>query len=76
MLTVPDVLPSSYCRGALRRTGRFHFGGPTGSDAIVARFLAPQVITRELLVRGIEIFVDALRESERVQRARSGASAS
>ncbi len=47
-----------------------------GRYANVARFLPPLVITRELLVKGIEIFVDALRESERVQRARSGASAS
>ena len=47
-----------------------------GRYANVARFLPPLVITRELLVRGIEIFADALRESERIQRARSGASAS
>jgi 4-aminobutyrate aminotransferase-like enzyme len=40
----------------------------------VARFLPPLVISRELLTRGIEIFVEALSESERVQRARSGAS--
>ncbi len=47
-----------------------------GRYANVARFLPPLVITRALLVRGIEVFTDALRESERVQRARSGASAS
>ncbi len=47
-----------------------------GHHANVARFLPSLVITRELLERGIEIFTEALRESERVQRARSGASAS
>jgi diaminobutyrate-2-oxoglutarate transaminase len=47
-----------------------------GRYANVARFLPPLVITRELLVRGIEIFTGALRESERIQRARSGASTS
>jgi diaminobutyrate-2-oxoglutarate transaminase len=30
----------------------------------VARFLPPLVITRELLLRGLEIFVEALRETE------------
>jgi diaminobutyrate-2-oxoglutarate transaminase len=50
-------------------------GGHYGN---VARFLPPLVISRGLLVRGIEIFAEALREAERVQRARSesGASAS
>jgi diaminobutyrate-2-oxoglutarate transaminase len=52
-------------------------GGHYGN---VARFLPPLVISRELLVRGIEIFVQALAETERIQRARSavesGASAS
>jgi diaminobutyrate-2-oxoglutarate transaminase len=48
-----------------------------GRYANVARFLPPLVITRELLARGIETFTDALRESERIQRACSlGASAS
>jgi diaminobutyrate-2-oxoglutarate transaminase len=47
-----------------------------GRYANVARFLPPLVITRELLERGIEIFVQALAESERIQRGRSGASAS
>jgi 4-aminobutyrate aminotransferase-like enzyme len=49
-----------------------------GHHRNVARFLPPLVISRGLLVRGIEIFADALREAERVQRARSesGASAS
>ncbi len=47
-----------------------------GHYANVARFLPPLVITRALLVRGIEIFVEALSESERVQRVRSGESAS
>jgi diaminobutyrate-2-oxoglutarate transaminase len=42
----------------------------------VARFLPPLVITRELLERGIAIFVEALSESERIQRVRSGPSAS
>ncbi len=37
-------------------------GGHYGN---VARFLPSLVISRELLVRGIEIFVDALRDSER-----------
>jgi diaminobutyrate-2-oxoglutarate transaminase len=37
----------------------------------VARFLPPLVISRGLLVRGIEIFAEALRESERIQRVRS-----
>jgi diaminobutyrate-2-oxoglutarate transaminase len=43
-----------------------HFGN-------VARFLPPLVISRGLLVRGIEIFAEALRETERIQRARSEA---
>ncbi|MFI5004489.1 MAG: aspartate aminotransferase family protein [Solirubrobacterales bacterium] len=47
-----------------------------GHFANVARFLPPLVISRELLTRGIEIFVEALSESERIQRVRSGASAS
>jgi diaminobutyrate-2-oxoglutarate transaminase len=34
-----------------------HFGN-------VARFLPPLVITRELLLMGVEIFVDAVRASE------------
>jgi 4-aminobutyrate aminotransferase-like enzyme len=34
-----------------------HFGN-------VARFLPPLVITRELLLTGVEIFVDAVRASE------------
>jgi diaminobutyrate-2-oxoglutarate transaminase len=42
-----------------------------GHHRNVARFLPPLVISRGLLVRGIEIFVEALREAERVQRARS-----
>ena len=42
-----------------------------GRYANVARFLPPLVITRELLARGIEIFTDALRESERTHRKRS-----
>jgi diaminobutyrate-2-oxoglutarate transaminase len=48
-------------------------GGHYGN---VARFLPPLVITRELLVRGIEIFVEALSETERIQLVRSGPSAS
>jgi 4-aminobutyrate aminotransferase-like enzyme len=43
-------------------------GGRYGN---VARFLPSLVITRELLVRGIEIFVDALAESERTHMKRS-----
>jgi diaminobutyrate-2-oxoglutarate transaminase len=43
-------------------------GGHYGN---VARFLPPLVITRELLVRGIEIFAQALTESERTQNKRS-----
>ncbi len=43
-------------------------GGHYGN---VARFLPPLVISRGLLVRGIEIFADALRETERIQRQRS-----
>jgi diaminobutyrate-2-oxoglutarate transaminase len=42
-------------------------GGHYGN---VARFLPPLVITRELLVRGIEIFAQALGESERTLRKR------
>ncbi len=38
----------------------------------VARFLPPLVITRELLLRGLEIFVEALRETEQTL-ARRGA---
>ncbi len=38
----------------------------------VARFLPPLVITRELLLRGLEIFVEALRETEQTI-ARRGA---
>jgi diaminobutyrate-2-oxoglutarate transaminase len=37
----------------------------------VARFLPPLVISRGLLVRGIEIFAEALRETERLARARA-----
>jgi diaminobutyrate-2-oxoglutarate transaminase len=44
-------------------------GGHYGN---VARFLPPLVITRKLLVRGIELFAQALAETERIQRARSG----
>jgi diaminobutyrate-2-oxoglutarate transaminase len=47
-----------------------------GHFANVARFLPPLVISRDLLEKGIEIFVEALGESERIQRARSGPSAS
>ena len=42
-----------------------------GHYANVARFLPPLVISRELLVRGIEIFVEALSESEQMDRKRS-----
>jgi diaminobutyrate-2-oxoglutarate transaminase len=38
----------------------------------VARFLPPLVITRELLLRGLEIFVECVRETEQTQ-ARRGA---
>jgi diaminobutyrate-2-oxoglutarate transaminase len=48
-------------------------GGHYGN---VARFLPPLVISRSLLTRGIEIFVEVLGEGERIQLARSGASAS
>ncbi len=48
-------------------------GGRYGN---VARLLPPLVITRTLLTRGIEIFVQALADREQVQRGRSGASAS
>jgi diaminobutyrate-2-oxoglutarate transaminase len=58
---------------ALRRTCCekgliIELGGHYGN---VARFLPPLVITRELLVLGIEIFVQALAESERVHSKRS-----
>jgi diaminobutyrate-2-oxoglutarate transaminase len=43
-------------------------GGRYGN---VARFLPPLVITRTLLTRGIEIFVQALAESERAHSKRS-----
>jgi diaminobutyrate-2-oxoglutarate transaminase len=42
-----------------------------GHHRNVARFLPPLVISRGLLVRGIEIFAEALRETERIQRVRS-----
>jgi diaminobutyrate-2-oxoglutarate transaminase len=35
-----------------------------GHFANVVRFLPPLVITRQLLLRGLEIFVEALRETE------------
>jgi diaminobutyrate-2-oxoglutarate transaminase len=43
-------------------------GGHYGN---VARFLPPLVISRELLIRGIEIFAQALGESERTHSKRS-----
>ena len=45
-------------------------GGRYGN---VARFLPPLVISRDLLLRGLEIFLAALRESERAQPAGSAA---
>ncbi len=60
-----DALRRACCERGLI----IELGGHHGN---VARFLPPLVISRGLLVRGIEIFVQALAESERVQRARSG----
>jgi diaminobutyrate-2-oxoglutarate transaminase len=60
-----DALRRACCERGLI----IELGGHHGN---VARFLPPLVISRGLLVRGIEIFVQALSESERVQRVRSG----
>jgi diaminobutyrate-2-oxoglutarate transaminase len=51
-----QVRTECFRRGVIIEVGG-HFGN-------VARFLPPLVITRELLLRGVEIFVDSVREAE------------
>jgi diaminobutyrate-2-oxoglutarate transaminase len=53
-----QVRGECFRRGVIIEVGG-HFGN-------VARFLPPLVITRELLLRGVEIFVESVRAAERV----------